>query len=69
MPASDPPGDGPRSIAQAHAVDKTNQDTAIDKDTVLLRDLAFIFSSVSSELEYDFAASRETIRKVSIRTD
>src|SRR5260370_29646519 len=44
VPAPDPPGDGPRSImAKAHAVDRTNADTAIDKDTVLFTDLIFIF--------------------------
>src|SRR6266571_5250044 len=47
--APDPPGDGPRSvIAKADADDRTNADTAIDKDTVLLRDLFFIFSSIGS---------------------
>src|SRR5437016_5869722 len=67
VPAPDPLGDGGRSIiAKAHAVDKRNQHTAIDKDTVLLRDLVFIFSSISSGLEYDFAASQETIGSVSI---
>src|SRR2546422_9790175 len=49
VPASGPPGNIPRSvIAKADAVDKTIQDTAIDKDTVLLRDLFFIFSSIGS---------------------
>jgi len=56
VPAPDPLGDGARSIiAKANAVDKTNRHTAIDKDTVLLRDLYFIFSFVSSGVEYDFA--------------
>src|SRR6266700_3143864 len=42
--APDPPGDGPRSVI-------ANADTAIDKDTVLLRDLAFIFSSIGSGMD------------------
>src|SRR6266571_3036208 len=50
--APDPPGDGPRSmIAKADTVDRTNADTAIDKDTVLLRDLFFIFSSIGSGMD------------------
>ena len=50
--APDPPGDGPRSmIAKADTVDRTNADTAIDKDTVLLRDLAFIFSPIGSGMD------------------
>src|SRR6266567_4741173 len=59
--APDPPGDGPRSvIAKADTVDRTNADTAIDKDTVLLRDLAFIFSSIGSGMDNEFAVSRES---------
>src|SRR6266700_3021864 len=50
--APDPPGDGPRSvIAKADADDRTNADTAIDKDTVFLRDLFFIFSSIGSGMD------------------
>src|SRR6266699_5021823 len=53
--APDPPGDGPRSmIAKADTVDRTNADTAIDKDTVLLRDLFFIFSSIGSGMDTIF---------------
>ena len=49
VPAPEPPDDGPMSIiAKADAVDRTSEDTAIDKDTVLLRDFLFIFSSISS---------------------